>query len=486
MAGDYDGLRSFLRACEEIGEVVTIEDADWNLEISTLTEAAAEHLAEPPAIIFDKIKGYEKGFRVLSIAMGSPKRAAIALGLPLDKSKMELVRLAAAKFKNAKPTPPAEVADGPVMENTMTGNEVDLFKFPSLFNHSHDSGRYIGTGDTVIHKDPDSDYVNVGTYRMQIHESNLLGLMMSPGQHGEAICKKYWERGEACPVVATFGSDPVLVLAGQNKFPYGFSEFEAVGGLMGQPLEVIKGPHTGLPIPAHAEIAIEGEIPPFDQESRMEGPFGEYTGYYTGGVDGSVEMLQPVIRVKAIHYRNNPIILNWSPMWRGAQDVGIRYAAGFLWDQLESAGIQGIEGVYSYHPYFFVIAIKQRYPGHARQVGMTAMGCPALHRNGRYLVIVDEDIDITKIQEVLWAMDTRVDPITDIQIMDGCWSSDLDPRLPPEKRAVGDYTNSRAIYYAVRPHVWRDRFPRVNRADKDLMRQVMDKYRDRFPFPAEP
>ena len=79
-----------------------------------------------------------------------------------------------------------------------------------------------------------------------------------------------------------------------------------------------------------------------------------------------------------------------------------------------------------------------------------------------------------------------VDPITDIQIMDGCWSGDLDPRLPPEKRAVGDYTNSRAIYYAVRPYVWRDRFPRVNRADKDLMRQVMDKYRDRFPFPAEP
>ena len=99
--------------------------------------------------------------------------------------------------------------------------------------------------------------------------------MMSPGQHGEAICKRYWERGESCPVVATFGSDPVLVLAGQNKFPYGVSEFEIVGGLLGQPLEVIQGPQSGLPIPAHAEIAIEGEIPPFDRESRMEGPFGE-------------------------------------------------------------------------------------------------------------------------------------------------------------------------------------------------------------------
>jgi len=223
-------------------------------------------------------------------------------------------------------------------------------------------------------------------------------------------------------------------------------------------------------------------VPPPKVEARAEGPFGEWPGYYSGGTLGTGEN-QPVIRVKAIYHRHNPILNTMSPMWPGAQLLGLPVDAGLMWDQLESAGIQDIAGVYNYYPYLVVVSIRQRYAGHAKQAGMAALSCSAGARNGRYVVVVDEDIDPTNIQEVLWAMETRVDPATDIQLIDGCWSTPLDPRMPPEKRDSGDHTNSRAIFYAVRPWAWRERFPKVSRASRELRQQVMEKYRAILPFP---
>src|SRR5262245_40305834 len=115
MPEPYDGLRSFLAACEQHGEVTTIRDADWNLEIGALTEMACELIDEPPALMFDQIKDYPKGFRVLSIPTASRRRMAIALGLPIDSPRMEIVRHAAQRIKHAPPIPPQEVASGPVM-----------------------------------------------------------------------------------------------------------------------------------------------------------------------------------------------------------------------------------------------------------------------------------------------------------------------------------------------------------------------------------
>lgn len=483
MENEYDGLRSFIRSCEAMGECITIEEADWELEIGGLTEAAAEFLNEPPMILFDKIRGYPEGFRILSLPFGSTKRFALALGLPTDRSKLELVRLAADKVKNAEPLPPAVVEKGPVLQNVITGEAIDILRFPALYNRDKDGGRYIGTGDAMINKDPDSDFVNVGTYRIQIHEPALLGLNMSPGQQGKTICERYWRDGKSCPVVVTFGMDPRIFLVAHTKYPWGQSELDYVGGLMEMPLDVIAGPLTGLPIPAHSEIAIEGEVPPPDEESRPEGPFGEWTGYYSGGTKETAKQ-QPVIRIKAIYYRDDPILLNMSPLWPGAPDIALRYSAGLIWDQLEAVGVPDVVGVFAHNAYFIVVAIRQRYAGHAKQAGLAALNCAAAARNGRYIVVVDEDIDPTSIQEVLWAMETRVDPATDLEIINDCWSTPLDPRMPPEKRRSGDHTNSRAIFYAVRPYVWKDDFPVANRGDPDFLKQIMKKYSDVLPFPT--
>lgn len=479
----FDDLRTFIAACKEIDDWRLIEGADWDREIGALVETTAELIPDPPLLIFERIKGYPADYSVVSLLTASCKRAALAWGLPPDKSKLELVRLAARKVQKAQPIEPIQVPTGPVMENLSIEEDVDLQKFPVLRFHAQDGGRYIGTGDVMINRDPDTGFMNMGTYRMQVHERNLLGLWMSPGQDGRLICQRYWDRGESCPVVAAFGVDPLTFMASVTKIPWGKSELDFAGGLREKPLEVIKGPITGLPIPAHAEIAIEGEVISPRVDGRDEGPFGEWTGYYAGGTRGTGE-LQPVIRVKALYHRNSPILCDEAPLWPGASKDALPIRAGLLWDQLESAGIQDVVGVFTpASSYMVVVAIRQRYAGHAKQAGLAAVSCSAAARHGRYVVVVDEDIDPTDLKEVLWAMETRVDPARDIEIVDRCWSTPLDPRMPSEKRESGDYTNSRAIFYAVRPYEWRDKFPKVSRAERDLRRKVVEKYRSMLPFP---
>ena len=169
--------------------------------------------------------------------------------------------------------------------------------------------------------------------------------------------------------------------------------------------------------------------------------------------------------------------------WPGAPEMGLVFKGALLWDQLESSGIQDVAGVWVHSRYLIVVAIKQRYAGHAKQTGMAVLGLNAIARNGRLVVIVDEDIDPSDLKEVLWAMETRVDPASDIQLVDGCWSTPLDPRMPPDKRDSKDHTNSRAIFYAVRPFTWKEKFPQVSRTPRELRRQIVEKYRDVLPFP---
>src|ERR687886_1965835 len=149
-AAVFDDLRSWIAACQEVDRWQQIDGADWDLEIGALTEATAELIPEPPMLLFDHIKGYPAGYRVASLLYASYRRSALALGLPLDRPKLELVRLAARKVKSVQPIPPVEVNSGPVMENVQTGSDVDLWQFPVPRYHTQDGGRYIGTGDTVI------------------------------------------------------------------------------------------------------------------------------------------------------------------------------------------------------------------------------------------------------------------------------------------------------------------------------------------------
>lgn len=458
--GSYDGLRGWLDQVERMGQLRHVQGANVEEEIGAATDVL-QHAAESPAVMFDRVPGYEPSFRVLVNSFGSTDKIALTLGLPLGLSKVALSDAWRNKIRGFQPLPPLEVSDGPIFENVRRGDDVDVTIFPAPRWHPGDAGRYIGTGSYDITRDPDDGWVNLGTYRVMVHDRARLGYYISPGKHGRIQRQKYFDRGERCPVAMVFGGDPLLFLASCTEVPYGVSEYDWVGGVRGQPIEIIRGPLTGLPIPADAEIVVEGYASA--EEQLPEGPFGEWTGYY-----GSGGRPEPVLRVEALYFRNQPILVGSPP--GQPPDEQARYRAvlrsALLRDEIEKCGIPDVVGAWQHEVggsrLFTVVSIKQRYPGHSRQVLHVAAQCRAGAYAGRYTVVVDEDIDPADLEEVLWALCTRSDPATSIDIIQRAWSTPLDPRIPPDRKANKDFTNSRALIDATRPWEWRDQFPPIN------------------------
>jgi len=420
------------------------------------------------------------GFSCVESFLNNSRQISTTFGYPFDLPALDLVRSVKEKLARLKPIPTEEVTDGPVLENIQEGANIDLFNFPAPKWHEADGGRYLGTGCMVIMRDPVDNWVNVGTYRLQLHDKDTLGSHISPGHHGRLIRENYWAKGESCPVVAVFGIHPLIWIPSILASPWGAQEFEIAGGLAGEPVKVIKGKYTGLPIPYNAEIAIEGECPPPEVESRQEGPFGEWPGYYASG-----SKMDPVIKIKRVMYRNDPIIVGAPPLKPPASGISTYFFRSVsVWQDLEDMGIPGIKGVWHMRGggsrFFNVISIEQRYAGHAKQVATAAMSSPEGAYHGRFIIIVDDDIDPTNEGDVLWAVATRCDPATDIDIIRDCWSTPLDPTLTPEKRRERNFTNSRAILNACRPFHWKDQYPKVNRVSDALRGKVLKKWKDLF------
>jgi len=475
----FKDLREFIDAAKEIGEVKEFHGAHWDLEIGALTEIIAYR--EPsPLLLFDQIPDYPPSYRVASNLLLHPRRAALMVGMSPKASKRDVVWRWREILNDLKPVPPKFVSDGPLFENERTGGDIDMTSFPTPRWHEQDGGRYLGTGCCVITRDPDNDYVNVGIYRIQVHDKHTLGTYISPGHHARIIREKYWDRGKACPIAVTFGQDPTLWLSAGLSVPFGVSEFDYAGGLRQEPVEVVRGKVTGLPIPSHAEIAIEGEVPPPSEDSRVEGPFGEWPGYYAHGAK-----TEPIIRVKALYFRNNPIIAGAPPLKPPALTFGVPIAAAAIWNYLEKADVPDVQGAWCFiggsapggGAPFIVVSIKQRYHGHAQQAALAALACRAGNYHGRFVVVVDEDIDPSDMGEVIWAISTRCDPKTAMTIIDGCWSTPLDPVLPPDKREASDFVNSRAIINACRPYSWKDKFPPVNAMSRELRERITEKWK---------
>ena len=397
-------LREWLEAVEQHGELKRIGGAGWDLEMSSICEVVSKEGRETkPALLFDDIPGYPEGYRALFGLLNSTWRIAKTLGLPEDRTdRMSLLQNWRKKARDLRLIPPKFVASGRVQANSLVGDQIDVLKFPAPRFHELDGGRYIGTGHTVIQMDPDNEWVNLGTYRIMVVNHNQLALHIVGGNHGSIIMnEKYFARGHVMPVAIAIGVDPALWWASCQDVSWGVSEYDYAGGIKGEPIEVIEGQYTGLPLPAHAEIVIEGECHPGDLVE--EGPFGEWHGYYANL--GLSTVAEPVIRVKAIHYRDNPILTcaqTSVPPNEYTLMRCISSSAGIL-GRLEEAGIQGIKSVWCSEGgsgvLFNVISIEQLYPGHAQEVGLIAAEYP---RNlGRYTIVVEEDIDPTNLEQVI-------------------------------------------------------------------------------------
>jgi UbiD family decarboxylase len=470
----WGDLREFLRLTEQRQELQVIRGADPYLEMGALYELSLEK-KYPPVLMFENIKGYPANTRVAT----NVRNSRLLVG-DLDIEAVQ--RLRRERRKSVAGIAPQVVQDGPVTQNILRDADVNIEAFPAPVWHPLDGGRYIGTECLVITKDPDSDWVNVGTYRIMVHDRNTLAIFIEPGKHGNVIRNKYWKEGKACPVVVSVGQAPILGnVAGSASKP-GESEFASAGGRLGRPIRIVRGEVTGLPIPDDAELVFEGEMPPPDVESRPEGPFAEWTGYYASDIRP-----EAVIRVSRIYHRDNPIILGQppaKPTYPGRQTDLAQIAA--LWDSLEAAGVAEIKGVWKMLGggvrLINVISIRQCHAGHAKMAGLVAAGCISGAFLGRIVIVVDDDIDITNNAEVMWALATRWDPKTQTDIIDGCWTGHLDPTLSPDKRESGDMTNSRIIIYAVRPYHWKDKFPKVNQFERSKLEEVRAKWASELPF----
>jgi UbiD family decarboxylase len=466
-------LREFIQKAKEVGELKVIEGANWELEIGAISFEVASR-PNPSALLFDKIPGYKPGFRILTIPCSTDKRLALTLELPVELTRLELVRKLRDKLNEPlKLIPPVEVKEGPILENIYTGDKVDLYMFPSLQWTSKDGGRYIGTGDNVIVRDPEEGWVNVSTNRIQIHDKATATIFCEPGQHLAKIREKYWSQGENCPVVVTCGGDPLLVSISGTRIPWGMSEYDYAGWWKKEPLKVIKGPTTGLPIPAYAEIALEGEISPLSVETIQEGPFTEFTGHY------SPEGPESVFRVKRILHRNDPILLGaitylgpGIPAWTRGPIMSAQ-----IWGQLDKI-VPEVKGVWSPDEFglerCLVISLKQLYPGHAKHAALVALGHYPMSR--KYVIVVDEDVDPSNIREVLFALGHRADPEA-LDLIRGNWTSKLDPLLAnPEKKRINDITCSTLIILACKPYSWIEQFPPPIRIPADLQENVRKKW----------
>ncbi len=470
-----EDFRGFIKRVEDMGEIKVVEEVDSEEEIGLLTQVAAV-TPGAPMLLFDSIQGYPKGYRVATNVFTSRARCALAMGAEPGVDSRGLVEHWRRRLSEPfQPIPPVTVENAPVKENVLLGDEVDLFKFPAPQWHSHDGGRYIGTGCAVIMRDPDDGWVNLGTYRVQVQEKAVATVYISPGKHGDIIRRKYWSRGQSCPVVVTCGQDPVLTLvATSGVTPWGQSEYDEAGWIQGEPVQVTPGPVTGLPVPASAEIALEGEIMPPEVETRSEGPFGEWTGYYASG-----SRAEAVFRVKAIMHRHEPIILGMPPTMNfEASCPGLSYRrSAERWNALDKK-IPGVRGVWELPEAMgfpiVVISLEQSYGGHAKRAAVTCLAEEAYM--ARWVIVVDEDIDPFNISEVLWALGTRCDPASSVDFLHGWWGSHLDAALEPARRRQNDLTHSIGIIMACKPYHWKEEFPPSLKLSSEEVEKVKAKW----------
>ncbi len=460
-------MRDFIATCEEKGLLKRITaEVDPHLELSHIAKLNEE--AEGPALLFENVKGYDTP--VITSAATTVERLALIMEEPLDSSLFDLYDAWATKAK--KPIPPklVEKSQAPCKENIIMGDDVDLYKFPVPHYYPLDGGQYYGTAHFFITKDPDSGWVNLGTYRSQLLGKDKIGTQFIKGKHADIMLKKYQKLGKPMPCVSVSGCDPILFILGAARVSAFTSEYDVAGAFRGEAVEVVKGEVVDLPIPAHAEIVLEGYV---DADKFMEeGPFGEYTGYYSGvGTDP-----RNFMDVKCITHRNNPI--HWgTTVGRAVTDSHMVMALSYgatLWQQLNEMHIPGLKSCYcppeGAGRFLAIISMTQMYPGHADQVLTAAISTEMGAYGLKTVIVVDEDIDPWDIPRVMYALSFRFQPNRS-QVIKRGRSTPLDPSLPIDSRWI----TGRLLMDATIPYDWDDK-PIQIQLDPDIVEKVKGRW----------
>ncbi len=403
----FNDIRTYCEALEKTGDLVRVkQEVDWELEAAAITRRSNENLG--PAVLFDKIKDYPEGYRLLGGIQATYRRVAISLGLPPETPIPDIYREYEAREQ--KPVKPAIVPTGPCKENIVKGDDVDLFQFPVPLIHDGDGGRYFGTWDVIITEDPETGWTNWGMYRFMIHNKRILTGDPTFTSHLAMVFReKFVPQGKRMPIAVVCGADPLCHMVATAGYGIGQDEADYAGALRQSPLELVKCETSDLLVPAHAEIVIEGELLP--DAIGFEGPFGEYPGYRTGKARDGV-----VMEVKAITYRTSPILTMIS-LGVPVDDSSVTAALTASLAVKRRLKRHNIPVTEVYAPaegvtHLVVVGVKEGGMKVAQRIKdiITARRA-AINK----IVVVDSDVDVFDMKQVIHALAVKCHPINGIK-----------------------------------------------------------------------
>jgi 2,5-furandicarboxylate decarboxylase 1 len=442
---------------------VVTREVDPVFELTAVL-AKLEQSSQFPAVLFRRVKG--SNLPVINNLTASYERLALALGVTVH----DMVPEFAKRF--GEPLPTRQVRSGPVKDVIWCDEEADLGKLPLTVHNELDAGKYISAGVMIV-RDPDSGVLNAGIYRHQVQGARQLGLFTNPAFHGDHIRRKYEERNEPMEVVIAIGHHPALLMAAASRPPGIGKELEIAGSLMGESLEMTEATTVSLPVPANAEIVIEGFVPP--GKRQFEGTFGEWPRYYTGMGD------RPFIVVKAITMRRDAICQDLFAAHPEHNIVGALPRMGSLYMRIKECvpNLKAVNlpmsggGVASCY-----ISIAKKVEGEAKMAAFAAL---STHASIKHVYIVDDDIDVFNEPEVLWAMATRFEAHRDMSVIPnalGAWliptAYHLDNNLP------GGVLNTKVIFDCTKP-VAPTEFPKRALVPAEIVQKIkLDAYLERY------
>ncbi len=418
----YRDMRDWIDTLEKEGELARVKtEVDWDLEIGGVLRETMER--KGPALLFENIKDHKDTActRLLSASLATFSRMALMMGLPKDTPYKELIQVWRERSK--KPIKPVVVDTGPCKENILKGDDVDLFQFPAPHWQKRDGGRYIGTFHGAISKDPETGWENMGMYRMVIHDKSSTSMSVAQGSHIWMHWRK-WRKKGAMPMAIAIGGDQVMPAVSAAPVSDGVDEWDIMGAVRQEPVELVKCETVDLHVPATSEIVLEGELNTDVKAFKNDGPFGEFTGHY------GMPSMRPVLKINCVTFRNDPIFqgtLEGMPINEDHTMASVSHSA-LIWNMLEERmlGITGVNCDPSTAYTNTVIQLDNSYYGQVQQAAANIWGSKFSIDIGKNIIVCDTDVDIWDLNRVFWALAYRVDPQTDIVLYPGMIHA-LDP-----------------------------------------------------------
>jgi len=423
----FDSLGEFLSALESRGDLVRVKrPVSRDLEITELTQRVLR--ADGPALLFENVPG--ASMPVVTNLLGSPRRIAAGLGSDSVEAVAERVErlvhlrppagiLGAVRdlsgtietLSTLRSLAPQRVRSAPCQE--VEEPKVDLDRLPILRCWPKDGGRTV-TFPVVITKDPESGELHTGIYRLQQYGPDTLGMHFQVHRVGANNYRKWAARGEKMPLVAAIGADPATVFSGLAPVPEGVSNFVFAGFLRGKPVDLVPARSVDLEVPANAEVVLEGFVDP--TERAVEGPFGDHTGYY------SAPEPFPVFHVTRITHRSRPIYLTTVTGKPPTEDAVLGKAVERIFRPVVRLVLPEIVDMNLPMEGLFInvgiVSIRKAYPDHARKVMHALWGLGQM-MFVRYLIVVDDDVDVHDLSEVLYRVGLQADPERDLELSHG-------------------------------------------------------------------